>query len=59
MGVVVLYWIMQLDAARLPEAQVLSLLDLDLLIAYALFDYLVQLSFSYKLNLMERIPCNI
>jgi type II secretory pathway pseudopilin PulG len=33
MGVAVLYWMMQLDAARLPEAQVLSLLDLGLLIA--------------------------
>ena len=33
MGVGVLYWIMQLDAARLPEAQVFSLLDSGLLIA--------------------------
>lgn len=33
MGVAVLYWIMQLDAARLPEAQVLSLLNSGLLIA--------------------------
>ncbi len=34
MGVVVLYWMMQLDAARLPEAQVLSLSGIGLLIAY-------------------------
>ncbi|MEH6502323.1 MAG: hypothetical protein V7682_00330 [Cycloclasticus sp.] len=33
MGVAVLYWIMQLDAARLPEAQGLSLIVFDLLIA--------------------------
>lgn len=33
MGVGVLYWMMQLDAARIPDGQVLGLLGFGLLIA--------------------------
>jgi type II secretory pathway pseudopilin PulG len=33
MGVAVLYWVMQLDAARLPEAQELSLVGFSVLMA--------------------------